>query len=125
MCLFGASVLGANGQVLPAAAAISGHDATVNSSEAYLQLEGSINQLAVQLRDAYGEHPNLQYRPSYGDNGEIVGYLITGAGSAKNANEISQILMELDALGEIAASVDPQYLPTAKSERIAKREAKD
>jgi hypothetical protein len=122
--VFGASMLSANGQVLPAASAVlAGHDVSVNSAAAYLELENSISSLGARLHEAYEQHPNLQYRPAYNAEGEIIGYLVTGAGSAKAANAISQLLMELDALGAIAANVDPQFLPAASTARVSKRDA--
>ncbi|HTF17590.1 MAG TPA: hypothetical protein VK658_05925 [Chryseolinea sp.] len=125
VCVFGVSMLSANGQVLPAASAVlSGRDLSVNSAAAYLELENSINMLGAQLHEAYIEHPNLQYRPAYGSEGEIIGYMVTGAGSAKEANAISQLLVELDALGAIASSVDPQFLPSAANNHVTKRDAK-
>jgi len=123
VCVLGVSMLSAKGQVLPAATVLSGHDVTVNSTAAYQELEIAINTLGSKLHEAYTEHPNLQFRPAYDSEGEIVGYMVTGAGSAKEANAISLILMELDALGAIANSVDPQFLPTAKSVRVSKRDA--
>ena len=125
LCVFGASMLSANGQVLPAASAmLAGHDVSVNSAAAYLELENSINSLSARLHEAYEQHPNLQYRPAYSPEGEIIGYLVTGAGSAKTANSISQLLMELDALGAIASNVDPQFLPAASNGRVSKRDAR-
>jgi hypothetical protein len=124
--VFGASLLSANGQVLPAASAmLSGHDITVNSAAAYAELESNISALGARLHDAYVSHPNLQFKPAYGSDGEIIGYLVTGAGSAKEANAISQLLMELDFLGAIANTVDPKYVVAAKTERVSKREAKN
>lgn len=124
MFVVGLSMLNANGQVLPAAVSLTGHDVTVNSTAAYLELESSINELSERLHEAFVEHPNLQYRPAYGAEGEIIGYLVTGAGSAKEANAVAQILTELNILGEIVSSVDPQFLPAAKNDRVAKREAR-
>lgn len=124
MCVLGASMLNANGQVLPAAASLTGHEVTVNSAAAYMELESSINTLSARLHDAFVAHPNLQYRPAYGAEGEIIGYMVTGAGSAKEANAVAQILTELNILGEIASSVDPKFLPTAKNDRVAKRDAR-
>lgn len=126
LCLVGAVVVSAEAQVLPAAsAALMRHDVTINSASAYMELERSINELGAVLHDAYVEHPNLQYRPIHDENGEILGYAVTGAGSAKEANAISMLLVELDALGEIAASVDPQFLPSAKEDKVSKREARN
>lgn len=123
-CVLGLCVLTASGQVLPAAASLSGHPATINSTSAYLELQDAIARLGAQLQDTYAEHPNLQFRPAYGAEGEIIGYVVTGAGSAKQANMLSALLMELDALGEIANSVDPEFIPVASSDRISKRDAK-
>jgi hypothetical protein len=125
VCVFGASMLGAKGQVLPAAVALSGHTVTVNSTAAYVELENSINALGTELHDAYAEHPNLQFRPAYDADGEILGYLVTGAGSSKEADRISQLLMELDALGEIANAVDPQYVPVVANNRVSRHEARN
>jgi len=125
VCAFGASMLSASGQVLPAAASLSGHAVTVNSSAAYLELENTISTLGAQLHDAFVDHPNLQYRPAYDNNGEIIGYVVTGAGSGKEANKISQLLVELDALGQIAGTVDTQYLPLSKTERVSKRDSRN
>ncbi|MGC3946827.1 MAG: hypothetical protein QM762_20300 [Chryseolinea sp.] len=123
ICVFGVSVLSAKAQVAPAASAmLAGHDVSINSASAYLELERSINTLGATLHDAFVEHPNLQYRPVYGADGETIGYLVTGAGSAKEANKISTLLVELDALGAIALSVDPQFLPSAKNDRVSKRD---
>lgn len=122
--VLGASVLSTNGQVLSAASAATGHEVTVNSTAAYLELENSIAALGARLQDAYLEHPNLQFQPAFGADGEIIGYLVTGAGSAKQADAIAQILVELDILGSIANSVDPQFLPVAKTDRVSKRDAR-
>ena len=125
-CVFSVSVLSAEAQVVPAASAVlAGHDVSINSASAYLELERSINQLGATLHDAYVAHPNLQYRPVYGADGETIGYLVTGAGSAKEANAISTLLVELDVLGAIASSVDPQFLPSAKTDRVSKRDAQN
>lgn len=124
-CVLGVSMLTANGQVLPAASVLSGHDVSVNSTAAYLELEHSITALGAKLHDAYVEHPNLQYRPAFGSDGEIIGYLVTGAGSASEANTIAELLVELDTLGAIASSVDPAFLPAANNDRIAKRESRN
>lgn len=124
MVVLGMSMLNANGQVLPAAVSLTGHDVTVNSTAAYLELESSINELSARLHEAFVEHPNLQYRPAYDAEGEIIGYLVTGAGSAKEANTVAQILTELNILGEIVSSVDPQFLPAAKNDRVTKRDAR-
>jgi hypothetical protein len=122
-CVFGLSTLIANGQVLPAASLLSGQNVTINSSAAYLELENAITALGSKLHDAYVEHPNLQYRPAYGADGEIIGYMVTGAGSAKNANAIAELLVELDTLGAVASAVDPEFLPSAKNDRVSKRDA--
>src|SRR6187455_696673 len=105
-CVLGVSMLSANGQVLPAASVLSSQDVSVNSTAAYLELENSISTLGAKLHDAYVEHPNLQYRPAYGSDGEVIGYMVTGAGSSKEANAIAELLTELDTLGSIASSVD-------------------
>ncbi|MEJ1240070.1 hypothetical protein WBG78_18160 [Chryseolinea sp. T2] len=124
VCLFGAS-LTVKAQVPAASAVLAGHDVSINSVSAYLELERSINTLGTSLHDAFVEHPNLQYRPVYGDEGQTLGYIVTGAGSAKEANAISSLLIELDALSAIALSVDPQFLPSAKTDRVSKREAQN
>ena len=126
VCVLGMSMLNANGQVLPSAsAALSAHDLTVSSAAAYAELEIAINELSGQLHDAYVEHPNLQFRPAYSAENEIIGYLVTGDGSAKEANAIAKLLVELDMLGAIASTVDPAYLPTAKNDRVSKRDARN
>jgi hypothetical protein len=122
-CVLGVSMLSANGQVLPAASVLAGQAVTVYSTAAYLELENSISMLGAKLHDAYVEHPNLQYRPAYGSEGEIIGYMVTGAGSSQEANAIAGILTELDILASIASSVDPEFLPSAKNERVTKRDA--
>ncbi len=119
--ILGASWTGVNGQALSAAAVVSGHNIPASADEAYAQLETSMNEIGAQLREAFIAHPNLEYRPAHGDDGEIIGYLVTGAGSAKDANTIAQLLVSLDELGAMAREIESDGL--ADAGRVARREA--
>ncbi len=123
--ILGASLTVANGQSLSASTVMAGHKVPASAEEAYAQLEVSINEISGKLRDAFMAHPNLEYRPAHGENGEIIGYLVTGAGSAKEANTIAQLLVSLDELGGLANEINVEASAHADAGRLSKREARN
>ncbi len=129
--LVGASMLitsQSNAQLFPTASVLlSNHDITnyaISSADDYTQVESSIATLSAKLHDAYVNHPNLQYTPSY-NNDEVIGFIVTGVNNSEEANDISLTLMELELLGGVANSADDKYLPSIDeaTSRVSKREA--
>ncbi|MEJ7645804.1 MAG: hypothetical protein WKF87_14515 [Chryseolinea sp.] len=121
--------LKAQAQLFPTAAVLlSKHnisDYTINSIEDYSRLESSISTISQRLASAYQSHPNLQYLPSYNENGEIAGFIVTGVSNSIVANDISSMLMQLEVLSEIAQAADEKFYPAAEmgATRVTRKEA--
>ncbi len=119
----------AQAQLLPTAAVLlSNHklgNYTVSSTEDYVRLESDIAMISKRLSLAFESYSNLQYRPSYNENEEIVGFIVTGVNNWAAANDISSMLMQLEVLSEIIQSADDKFYPAeqASSTRVTRKEA--
>ena len=119
----------AQAQLFPTASLLlSNHnlsDYTINSTEDFSRLEGSISMISHRISSAFESHPNLQYLPSYNENGEIAGFIITGVSNSTEANDISSMLMQLEVLAKIAQSADEKFYPADEMNavRVSKKEA--
>jgi hypothetical protein len=100
-------------------------DYTINSTEDFSRLESSISMISERIASAFQSHPNLQYLPSYNENGEIAGFIVTGVSNSIEANNISSMLMQLEVLGNIAQSADERFYPSEEmnASRVSKKEA--
>ena len=96
---------------------------SINSQGDYLKTVNSISDLAGKLYDAHQKFPQLMYSHVYGNNGELIGFTVTGVPYSSIADEISSNLMRLEGLGNAVQKMDYAYIPES-DERLNSRVSK-
>ncbi len=99
---------------------------SINSQSDYLKTITSINELAARLYSAHQKYPQLSYSHVYSNNGELMGFTVSGVSRSSVADEISGYLMQLEAFGNAVHNMDNAYLPESNSKltsRISKKRA--
>jgi len=92
---------------------------SIKSTEDYYRIEGQIKGLGETLRAAHEQYPNLKSTPVYNEE-EIVAFIITGVTNTKDADKISNSLMQLEVLANVVHTMDESYLPSVKVSKLSK-----
>lgn len=88
----------------------------INSTEDYINVRESITVLAQKLYSYYKENPDCSFSTAYNDQGKIVAMNVTGVSAPATAKQISNCLMELEALGNMLRNMNDEFIPASFEE---------
>ena len=91
----------------------------IKSTDDYYRIEGQIKGLGEMLSEANKLYPNLKSTPVYNED-EIVAFIITGVTNTKDADKISNSLMQLEILANAIRTMDENYLPSVKASKLSR-----
>ena len=97
---------------------------TINSEADYLTVVKSISDLSSSLYSAHQKYPSLTYAHVFDSNGILMGFTVTGVPQSSVADQISACLMELEALGKAVNTMNLDYLPESKNDKLTSRVSK-
>lgn len=89
------------------------YDFVITSSDAYLLVQDTIEDLASRMYNIYQQHPGLSYRFAHDVKAKPIAVTITGINDKSLAEEVSFYLAKLEILGHAVSQMNYAHFPEA------------